>query len=1686
MVPFLCEKCNKFVTSTGSLKEKETHTTASKPKRFRAVRIIGRIILGILVVLFLLLLFLRSSWGQNIIVGKITTYISNKTHTKVDIGHLFLGFDGHLHLKHLFLEDQKGDTLIYSNSLEANLPLWDMIRGKNVGVDALQWDGLRANIIRKDSVYGYNFQFLIDAFTSENPGTEPTEPSDTPLQLVIGKLEFKNIDIVYDDAIAGIDSRFTIGSFQTAMKTVNLDQMIFEAATIELANSHIKVMQTPTDNTPDEASETLPFLGVDDLKLTDVSVNYQSPDADLSAHMDITEFFAKIPKIDLTNNDFNVETVQLNRSTIALQMETGTTIATPESTSQNNNFEWPEMQIAVGSITLDDNKFSVFTTTETSSTKGFNPKVLVFTQLGFHAHTIQLKDQTAQLNLENFVFEEGSGLELHNLSFKLEADDQSLTIANLQTNLNNSHLQAHIHVDYPSVAAFINNPENSKIDLDIPDIQVELNDIFHLQPELKQNPYLSELSTYPLYGSVKANGHLSDITIAQLTAHWHQTQLSAFGKVQNATHPDLLEFDMMQITAASKRRDLTKFVDDHALGIHLPDDVELTGTVTGSLTDIRTNVHLSTTQGTVTLDGYFKNQNTIAFDSKLGITNYNLAELLQNDQLGNLSVQMAAAGEGNNINNLNAKIETDISNFTYNDYQIQGLNLVGDIKNGQGNIESRYKDYNLDMELLTTVVLDSLAPEVDVQLDIIGADLHALGLLDKEIKTAMKIYGTFKGNSEAYDISTTINDGVMVYDNRSYLMGELAAAAHVTKDTTAISVKHQLIDAVLQSNTDPNTFSKAIKQHVISYFNRQEQLTDSLEKPVNVILKGKLIQAPILKDVFLVNVKELDTVTFDVDFRERHRQLKADITAPHINFSGFVLDSLAFTMDTDKQKFGFDLGFNRFNAGPVDIPKTRLTGNQSDNALVLALQAYHKNTILTQMTGTITGNNEQLRFHVTPEDLIINTNPWHTPYDNEVLIGKKSMTFNNFHFSNANQSVEITNTLPNLDSDHIAIQFKSFKLSEFLNYLNPDKEIAGGNLNGNFILEDPFVNTGIIANLGIEQFNILQVDLGNLGLEASSLGNNSYDFHVDMNGGAIDLDLNGDYLAIPGGAQLDLDLAINQFKMKALTTWSDGEISDTDGSFSGNFKLNGTLENPEYQGHLDFNNAQFKIKMFNSAFTLTNETLYMDNHGITMDRFTIRDAQKNTLMASGNIGMESFANPTFDLNIAAKNFQVMNATKDDNNFLYGKASFDADAKITGHLYLPKIDLDAMLSSDTDITYVLPTATVNIEERDGVVTFVNRENPDDILTRTDPKKNRFSGFDLKALLKIGKDAAVTLILDQTTDDNFRVSGEGDLVINIKPNGNVSLAGIYEVTSGHYELDLYGIVNRKFKLVPGSRVSWSGDPLDAKLDIKALYELKTSASALMAPTTSNMDQATKAKYRQSLPFHVYLNIDGQLMEPQINFNLDMPKDELGAVGGQVYSRVQQLNQQEDELNRQVFSLLVLNRFYPDPGSDGSSGGVAAIARDNLNDAISDQLNMFSDKLLSDTGFELNFGLDSYTDYQGSTPEERTQLDIAAQKKLFNDRLIVSVGSEIDLQKRNPAVEDAPLIGNFSLEYLLTENGRYRLKGFHKNEYENLIDGQTIVSGIALIFTQEFNKFHELWEALTKRTTKAEKESKEKKKP
>jgi len=321
------------------------------------------------------------------------------------------------------------------------------------------------------------------------------------------------------------------------------------------------------------------------------------------------------------------------------------------------------------------------------------------------------------------------------------------------------------------------------------------------------------------------------------------------------------------------------------------------------------------------------------------------------------------------------------------------------------------------------------------------------------------------------------------------------------------------------------------------------------------------------------------------------------------------------------------------------------------------------------------------------------------------------------------------------------------------------------------------------------------------------------------------------------------------------------------------------------------------------------------------------------------------------------------------------------------------------------------------------------------------------------------------VDEKRGDYLTVSGDTDLNFTMRKNGAISLTGNVEVNNGYYQLSLYDLVKRKFEIQPGSRISWSGDPYEAILDITALYKTEAPVNTLMEDQISSASSSVKTQYRQKLPFYVQLFVGGDLSKPEISFGLDMPEQSRGALGGNIYQQVQSINSNETQLNKQVFSLLVLNQFFPSGGSSGGPNS-EAIARNSASQILSNQLNKLSSQYVK--GVSLNLDLNSYEDYQSGTAEDRTQLDVSLSKNLFNDRFRVEVGSQVDLEGQQRTQQQATdIVGNILVEYLLTEDGRYKLRGYRKNEYEGLIDGQVVVTGISIQFSKEFEKFNELWQ-------------------
>src|SRR5690606_23144949 len=145
-------------------------------------------------------------------------------------------------------------------------------------------------------------------------------------------------------------------------------------------------------------------------------------------------------------------------------------------------------------------------------------------------------------------------------------------------------------------------------------------------------------------------------------------------------------------------------------------------------------------------------------------------------------------------------------------------------------------------------------------------------------------------------------------------------------------------------------------------------------------------------------------------------------------------------------------------------------------------------------------------------------------------------------------------------------------------------------------------------------------------------------------------------------------------------------------------------------------------------------------------------------------------------------------------------------------------------------------------------------------------------------------AFTVVIDPGSQDALRIQGEAELNAGMNPSGDIRLTGTYTVESGNYSFS-FGPVKRLFEFEKGSTLTWSGDPMDARLDITAVYKLKAPTLELVQAQIGNQQSGL---YKQRIPFDVKLQITEQLFQPQLKFDIDL--DENNAVASQdVVSRV-----------------------------------------------------------------------------------------------------------------------------------------------------------------------------------------------------
>jgi hypothetical protein len=369
-----------------------------------------------------------------------------------------------------------------------------------------------------------------------------------------------------------------------------------------------------------------------------------------------------------------------------------------------------------------------------------------------------------------------------------------------------------------------------------------------------------------------------------------------------------------------------------------------------------------------------------------------------------------------------------------------------------------------------------------------------------------------------------------------------------------------------------------------------------------------------------------------------------------------------------------------------------------------------------------------------------------------------------------------------------------------------------------------------------------------------------------------------------------------------------------------------------------------------------------------------------------------------------------------------------------------------------------------------VRFVDKSHPEDTLVIKSlldsfSRNAQIKGMDIALNIETDSSALFDVIIDERSGDALSVRGRSDLSFAMDKSGKMSLTGNYEVESGTYNLSL-DVLKRKFAIQRGSTITWTGDPTTALINITAAYSANTAPIDLVEPELAGRPQSEINKFKQKLPFLVSLKMEGEIMKPIITFDITLP-DNVLTIWPDVDTKLQQVRSDASELNKQVFALLLLNRFVGENPleSAGDPLNAGQMAFQSASQILSNQLNQFAGSLIK--GVDINFDLNNEQDYSTGTEQDRTDLNVSVSKKLFSDRVKVNVGSNFEVQgQSNPNQNASNIAGDIAIDYQLSKDGRYMMRAYRKNQYELVVEGQVIETGVTFILTLDYNNFKEIF--------------------
>jgi hypothetical protein len=1617
------------------------------------------LIISIIGLVLLLSVAIQFPYVQQKLINGVTAYVSNKTHTRFEVGKIGIGFPKNIVLQSVFAEDLQHDTLLAVHELSVGINMLELMSG-DILIDEVNLNGATAHLYRTLPDSTFNFNFLIDAFApgeKENKKEEPADTSSTAINLQVKTISLSDINLIYADAVSGLSTKAHIGRFNLDMKHIDLAKMEFKGDELLFTESNIEI--TIDKNSPAEIDTTtsslLPSFAFNGIKLNNIRFTFHNkPDSfSLNTQVGLLQIGAQF--IDLNKQEIKVDKLTLHQSAIAIVTQTTKTDSTTADTSSQPS-NW---KITVNTIDLKQNQFNYDVSNLAKQPTGMDYNHLAIGKFGLQAHTISYTTDAIKGNIKQLTLTEQCGLNLLNFHTQFIYDNKHIELANLLVQTPNTHIANHASVNYPSLNSFKDNIGIIDVNLNLKQTQIAIQDVLLFAPFIQSQEIIKRNKNQVVKLNGRVKGKLNDIHFDNIIIETaHQTAIAFSGNMSGLPDAKQLKYAFKLRSLFTTRADLKALLPDSMLpsSIAIPAQLKIAGTTSGGLQNNRSELTIHSSSGFAYVNTNVSGLNTIpVYSAQVKTNKFDIGYIIKQPLFGTVTGTIDASGKGFDVAKMRTEVAAQFDELQLNNYGYSNINFTANIDSGNYVTQLNINDSAVQLSLNADASLRNNQTNGNVFFTLTGADLKELKLSKEQIKTS----GTFVAHVRQKDSNDlrgniAISDVTVIKNNRNYKLDSLVAVSVNAKRNTSFSVDHSLIKISYKGETGLDELGGVMQQYIAQFISNKPLTPDTVSQSFTCSIQVN--PHPFINEVLLPQLTKFEGLTVSADYNGRQKSLVLNLNSPLIEYQGNTVKGVAIAVNGNDKNLTYQAAVREFSSGSVSMPQTILKGSIQQHIIAYQLKIIEPDTgYKLAIAGNINLQNADKTIIHFADSAIFNNTLWHNGKQNTIVITQHGINVQNFELSHNNEYVKIQSKNIN-DNAPINIVFNQFELGTLSKIIENDKEVVRGLLQGNVTIQsvEKFAFT---SDLDITKTVFNNVSIGDLNIKANNLNGNKYEATISLVGEQNNANLSGYFQ----DNKIDFALTVGQLDMQTIEAFIPQTIKQSEGYISGNVDITGDISKPVFNGEIIFNNTAFRLASINTRLQMHREKIKIDNQGIYFNQFTVLDSASQPLVINGKILTSDFKKMDLDIDISMKNFMLMRTTAAQNNVYYGTILVSSDIKVRGTDKLPIIKADVNLLEGSSFTFIIQEGELSTDKGDGIVVFTDTSQNNLMQADTLNMVAALTGLDINANIEVNKLTRFKIITDKFSGDNLDVSGNAILNFAIDPSGKMSLAGTYTLNDGNYKASFQKIVKRNFSIKKGSTIVWSGDPLDGNLNLTAVYATRTSSADLLANEMQGISNTSK----KLLTYYVNLNIDGSLLKPRLSFNLDMADKDKGAENGMPYEKINAINNDVNELNRQVFSLLVLERFLPTGQSGGSATDAASsIARNSVNSLLSDQMNKLSGKYVK--GAELNFNLETNDEYSGAAVKQNTELQIGLKKEMLNNRMSVQVGSNIELGNAAQQTSNQNITGDLVAEYKITDDGSYRFKAFMENQYEGIIDGTLYKQGVGILYTRDYNHINELF--------------------